>query len=486
MSVDKKNRQRNNALELLRDGRPGEAFGLLSRYCRKNKKDDGGLFLLGIANGQLGRVKEAAYCFNKVLRLNPGHSEAVYNLGKAYMASNDCGRAIDCFDRAVVLAPGMYSAYLDMGNAYRILGCRLEAESAFRQALSGRPEYAEAYFSLSGVKTFSCVDEDVVAMTALLERPGGSWEDRAFLSFGLSKAYEDMGDYDRAFHFLAEGNKLKRDSYEYDVSVHERSFAEIEKIFSEEFFRRRLNYGVDNEMPIFVVGMPRSGTTLVEQILSCHPAVYGAGELGDLSRIIFSLNPKLSSDTFPGRVVSLGNDDFRAFARSFLKRLSECSAGEAYVVDKNPANFILIGMIKLLFPRAKVIHCRRDAVDTCLSIYRQNFSSARSYAYDLVELGKYYRLYQMLMLHWENVLPGFVFELRYEDLVSNQALITRELLEFCGLPWDEGCLRFYDSGRPVHTASVEQVRQPLYKTSVQKWRNYERHLQPLLDILEVN
>jgi tetratricopeptide (TPR) repeat protein len=397
---------------------------------------------------------------------------------------DDLVSAISCFERAVEISPQMYEAWFYMGNAYRTQGFREKAESAYRQALTYKPDYAVASFALSGVKKFTAVDQDVVAMEALLEQPRLSWEDRVNLLFGLANAYEDMGEYDKAFAFMAEGNKLKRDSYHYSISVHEKLFAAIREVFNVEFFSQRSTYGSSSRMPIFVVGMPRSGTTLIEQILSCHSAVCGAGELDDLNGILFSSNSKLTAGSFPDQAGSLSEGDIKSLARKFLECLSACSAGKAYVVDKNPSNFVLIGMIRLMFPHARVVHCQRDAADTCLSIYKQYFTEYRGYAFDLVEMGRYYCLYQELMQHWDRVLPGFVFNLRYEDMVSNQELMTRQLLEFCGLPWEEACLDFHASGRQVKTASAEQVRQPLYRSSIQKWRHYERHLGPLLQELE--
>jgi hypothetical protein len=225
--------------------------------------------------------------------------------------------------------------------------------------------------------------------------------------------------------------------------------------------------------------MPRSGTSLVEQILSSHPDVYGCGELNDIAVIVRGGAPVFSADYLQ----SLTGAQITQFAQSYAERIRRYSAGAPRVTDKQPLNFQYLGLIRLMFPHARVIHCRRDPLDTCLAIYQQNFTVTHKFAFDLVELGKYYRAYSELMEHWQRVLPGYIYENRYEDLVADQEEGTRRLLEFCDLSWDDACLKFYETDRPVSTASLVQVRKPVYRSSVDKWRHYERHLEPLKQAL---
>jgi len=268
---------------------------------------------------------------------------------------------------------------------------------------------------------------------------------------------------------------LRRQSYHYDVTQDVTFLQCLEEYFTLDFFRQRSDFGVHDDTPIFIIGMPRSGSTLVEQVLSSHPDVYGAGEIRDFGYVVLENNETLLLD----KIGALANNDICRLAQEYLRRMDEYSAGAPRVTNKMLVNFLWIGMIRLMFPDARIIHCVRDPVDTCLSIFKKNFSSIEKYAHDLVELGRYYRAYTKLMAHWHQVLPGYIYDIHYEDLVTNQLEQSQRLLEFCGLPWNDACLSFYDSVRPVKTASAVQVRQPLYQSSVQKWRKYERHLGPL-------
>ena len=431
---------------------------------------------LGVAKQALHDYPGAAECFLNVLDAVPQHIYALYNLGTVYAAQGKYEKALDRFHQLEQLTPKSATLFYQIGVVSRILGRLDDAETALRHALQLNPDYAAAYFTLSAMKHYEDKDDaDIKAMERILVQGGLAEDVHTKLNFSLAKVYEDLRDYDRAFDYLSKGNELRRQKYHYDVAVHEDYFRRLRETFTTEFFHQRSGYGVDDKMPIFIVGMPRSGTSLVEQILASHPQVFGGGELNDLQRIVLNKRKDLSVSY----VTSLGAEDSVSMANQYLDVIRQHSHGAAYVTDKMPLNFQYIGMIRLLFPNARVIHCRRDPMDTCLAIYKQNFSVTHKFAFDLVELGRYYRAYSELMDHWHQVLPGYIYENVYEELVANQQTETRRLLEFCGLDWDDACLKFYETQRPVSTASLVQVRQPIYRSSVEKWRNYGRHLERL-------
>jgi len=259
----------------------------------------------------------------------------------------------------------------------------------------------------------------------------------------------------------------------------EQRLEQIQQTFSAEFFRQREGLGLDSRVPLFIIGMPRSGSTLVEQILSCHPDVYSAGEISDFVRLALPVMEGKAVDA----VRSLGREYYQNVALAYLDGLQRDAGSAIRVSDKALSNYQWLGLIRVMFPNARVIHCRRAPMDNCLSIFQKNFTAAHHYAYDLTELGRYYLAYARLMRHWERVLPGYVYTLNYEDLITDQASETRRLLEYCSLDWDESCLAFHNSDRPVRTASLAQVRRPLYTSSLSKWRNYQPYLQPLERLL---
>jgi tetratricopeptide (TPR) repeat protein len=412
------------------------------------------------------------------VKLEPGSMAGYLKLANAFSLLGDLDNALQVYNDMRSIEPDNVEAWLNMGHVLSSMGDFVAAEAAFRQVLQRNPRSGGAYYLLSLIKKFTPDDVDKQAMLDVLQYQGLEDEDRLFTCFALSKACEDSKEYDRSFQNLLEANRLSRKLYDYDIAVDKARFLMIKKTFTQSFFAQRRDYGVSDETPVFIVGMLRSGTTLVEQILSSHPAVCGAGELNDLHQLLFRVGGN------HGPIMALSRDDSVSLADEYLRRLSRFSAGVSHVTDKMPANFIYIGMIRLLFPRAKIIHCKRDPLDTCVSIFKQYFSGQHKYAYDLEELGQYYSLYRDLMAHWHSVLPGYIHDVEYETLIAGQEDETRKLLDFCALPWDDACLSFYKHDRSIQTASLAQVRQPIYKDSIEKWRRYERYLGPLLHALE--
>ena len=304
------------------------------------------------------------------------------------------------------------------------------------------------------------------------------------LAFGLGKLFEDLRQYEKAFgHFLT-GNAIKHGTYEFAIEDVEKYFERLKQLFTKDLFGKNKSAGSSDGKPIFVVGMPRTGTTLVEQVLASHPNVFGAGELDDLNRIVTSHFGAIDDVKFIENINQANTGEFSRAGDDYIGMIRERAETADFITDKMPDNFRLIGMIKLLMPNAKIIHCRRDPRDTCLSIFKTLFTiKGHYYAYDLGLLGQYYNLYRDLMTHWHSVLPGFIYDIHYEDVVADQEPQSRALLAYCGLEWDDACLEFHKTNRPVQTASAAQTRRPMYKDFIQSWKRFEKWLAPLLDEL---
>jgi hypothetical protein len=307
-------------------------------------------------------------------------------------------------------------------------------------------------------------------------------ENRRALHFSLGRIFDRLHRYGEAFEHYSAANQLAKLNYNFDDEV--QLCNRLKEIFSSEHLKSLPKAGNKSERPVFVVGMPRSGTSLAEQILSSHSEIYGAGELQHMNELVGSIRGiTLSKDDFPECVVELDAGQMDQLANTYLAKLDDLSADAPRVVDKMPNNFHYLGLIGLLFPKARIIHCLRDPRDTCLSIYFQDFNQTHAYGSDLTILGRYYREYEKLMAHWRSVVDIPLYEIHYADLVADQEKYSRELIEFCGLDWDDNCLDFYKAKRDVATASYNQVRRPMYKSSLERWRHYEPYIQPLLESL---
>jgi tetratricopeptide (TPR) repeat protein len=435
---------------------------------------------LGIALQRQGKADEAAVSYRRAISLNPDYLDAHYNLGVVLQEQDGLEEAADHYRRVISLKPDYVDAYNNLGVIYRDLGKMEDAVVCFKKALALRPDYAGIYKNLALLVKGTQADDVVHAMEDLYQtKKDISETDRIDLGFALGKLFEDRREYDKAFDCIRSANQVKRKSFDYVIQNDIDLFARIQKIFSPDFFDSHKDSGLQDSTPIFILGMPRSGTTLVEQILASHPLVFGADELTILEDLTKGLCRGGTMTPFPECVLDLDEDTFTRTGKDYIEKVRKFADDAQYITDKMPHNFLRIGLIKTILPKAKVIHCVRDPMDTCFSIFKKDFTGSHGYAYDLVELGQYYRLYQELMAHWEKVLPGFIYTQSYEGMVTDQLNQTKSLLDFCGLPWDEACLNFHKTERRVSSASHAQVRQPIYKGSIGLWRQYEKQLEPL-------
>jgi len=437
---------------------------------------------LGVALNQLERYAAAVDVLGRAAELGPNSAEHHHNLGVALKNAGRASAALEAFRRAEEIDPRSAEAVNQQGMVLRALGRSDEAVECYRRSLWLRPHQAETYRLLANVKTFVERDDDIRTMERLLADPGTRPGDVMRLCFALGKAYEDIKDFDAAFRCFERGNRLRREGLRYDVGEDETKAQRIADVFGADLFDRHRQRGDPSEVPIFVLGMPRSGTTLVEQILASHSQVFAAGELNDLERLAEGVRPGVGG-RFPENIRQLKPGAVRALGESYVAGLRSRAPGQARITDKMPLNFFYVGLIHLMVPSARIVHCLRDPVDTCLSCYLQFFGGRQPFAWDLTELGRYYRTYRALMDHWDAVLPGRVLEVRYEDLVADTEAESRRLIRHCGLEWEDGCLAFQRTNRPVLTASATQVRRGIYTSSVARWRRYERHLGPLIEAL---
>jgi tetratricopeptide (TPR) repeat protein len=419
---------------------------------------------------QLERFGDAAATAERGLALAPENGLLVQSLGCALRGLGRFEEAVAAFDRTYALGHDRASTLVLKGSGLLEIGRLDEARRTFEAALEIAPDLAGAWSALAELRDFAPGDPALAKMEEFLATsPNLRAQDaRTLMHFALGKAYRKSGDRTNAFRHFAAGNVLKRSTIAYDVANDERFAADAMAYFTPETMRRLGGAGDVSRAPIFVIGMPRSGTSLVEQILASHPGVHGAGEL-----------------TLFGRAIEdVGTADPAALGSRYLALVHEVAPTEKRVVDKLPSNFRHVALLHAALPRARIIHCVRDAVDTCFSCYTTLFTGRQDFSWDLAEAGRYYRAYAALMEHWRAILPpGIMLDVRYEDVVAGVEANARRLLAFCDLPWDDAVLRFYETSRPILTASFKQARQPIYTTSVRASDAYRSELQPLIDAL---
>jgi tetratricopeptide (TPR) repeat protein len=505
------------AAEALAGNRLAVAERLLKPYLKRHPDNVAALRMLAEVAGRIGRYDDAEVLLARCLELAPGFDPARHNHALVLYRQNRPAEAIEEIDRLLAADPGHpayrslkaaalaqtgeYQAaiegyrgvladhpiqpkgWMSLGHALKTVGRTDDSIGAYRKSLEQLPSLGESWWSLANLKTFRFSDADVAAMQAQLARTDLGEEDRLHLRFALGKALEDRGDWAASFEHYQQGNGLRRPRLAYDASETTAHVLRSEALFTPAFFAAREGSGSRAPDPIFVVGLPRSGSTLVEQILSSHSQVEGTMELPDIASIARRLGGERrpgDEPPYPGVLANLTPDQLKALGEEYLERTRiQRKTGRPLFIDKMPNNFAHLGLIHLILPKAKVVDVRRHPLACCFSGFKQHFARGQGFTYDLGDLGRYYADYVRLMAHFDAVLPGRVHQVIYEDLIEDPEPEIRRLLAYCSLEFEPACLSFHETARPVRTASSEQVRQPLYREGLDQWRNYEPWLGPL-------
>ena len=493
---------------------------LCFREVLRHKPDSiDGLNLLAMVLAAEKKYGEAVTCLQKAIAVQPGDPILLGNLGGLLNEANDPVAAIGYLREAIRLKPDHIEAIVSLAGALQSAGRIEEAGKQFDKALKLQPTHARALLgkatlaqksgntksAIEGFRTFrKYYPKEVSPLVQILltakVTPGLpemrqaelramdplTKRERSSLHYALAKAYDDLNRYDDP---MANLMAAKSGAEAFDSNSHRRTYTELKNVFTSDFISSRNSWGHESEVPVFVVGMPRSGTSLIEQIIASHPKAFGAGELNDLGFLAATLGMKGIRDDAsvdPDRIRSLTASQLSTAATKFLDGLLLRSPKAQRIIDKMPHNYERLGLIALMFPKSRIIHCRRDPLDTCLSIFMQHFAFSHPYASNLRTLGEYYRTYVELMDHWRNVLPLSILEVDYERLVVDAPSEVRRIIDFLGLKWDESCLNFHRTQRNVATSSHWQVRQPIYSSSVKRWQNYRSHLEPLIVALGIS
>ena len=452
-------------LALAQTGRHGEAADAFAVVVELQPEAFEVRMYLALACCKAGRFAAAATAFTAALAQRPDHIPALMGLGDIDNVLGQHEEALRHYERVLALAPQTAGAHFGVGTVLQQLGRFDEARAAFERALALAPQEPAIHRALAEMAPFRDGDPRLAPMLALEAAPLAEPQ-KVELHFALAKAFDDLKQYEAAFAHLAKGNAIRRRLVHYEEAEVMGFFGEVKTAFPEALLRSA--QGCSSQLPVFVIGMPRSGSSLVEQILASHPQVFGAGELTVIQDLIDD-----------GAA-----DKYASFGERYVARVQTLAPAADRIIDKLPANFRHAGLIHMALPKARLIHLRRDAMDTCFSCYSKLFLNGLNYTCDLGELGRYYKAYEELMVHWRSALPADVLlEVDYEKLVSNLEEEARRIVAFCGLAWDDRCLRFYETARPVRTLSGMQVRQKLFATSIGRWRPYAAWLGPLREAL---
>ena len=437
---------------------------------------------------QRGKPREAMALFSQALKIEAGNSETLCGAGSAFNELGMSRKALACFRTALLDAPDNARLHASMGHVHMAMGEREAAADCYRSALKLRPDLVTAHLGLITADAGAPCAEQLATLRGL-ERRDMPINERVDLHFALAQAGARCGRHDEAFGEYVVANELRNEltGGRFDIETSARETAARIEVFDRAYFERRAGWGARSDRPVFIVGMPRSGTTLFESIVGSHPACHMAGELPLIEEIRLGFegtgSERVASEALPALWRSLDAEVIAEAARRYLGTIDALAPDAARVVDKMPHNFVNLWLIALMLPDTRIIHCRRHPLDTCVSIFTQVFRKKHAYKNDLRTLGLYYRQYQTLMDHWSRALPLPLLEVRYEDLIADQEGVSRRVLEFCGLDWDPACLDFHERQRTVLTASSLQVSQRLYDTSVGRWKRYEKHLGPLIEVL---
>jgi tetratricopeptide (TPR) repeat protein len=504
------------ALALVENRIP-EAEAALREHLKRHPTDVAAIRMMAEVAARIGRLGDAENLLARCLELAPGFAAARQNLamvlhrrGKPEAALiqveklladeprnpgyrnlraavlgriGEYGASIDQYREVLAEYPNQAKIWMSMGHALKTAGRNAESIEAYVQSIARAPNLGEAYWSLANLKTFRFAPEQTQAMRAQLAGDQLTAEDRFHFEFSLGKALEDAGEYAESFAHYHEGNRLRRAMIEYDAGETHAHVERSKRLFTRDFFADRQGWGCPAPDPIFVVGLPRSGSTLIEQILASHSRVEGTMELADvamLSRIVAARTTRPGVSAYPRALEKFSAGELRGFGERYLTQTRiQRKTPAPFFIDKMPNNFAHLGFIHLMLPNAKIIDARRHPLGCCFSGFKQHFARGQSFSYDLEEIGRYYRDYVELMAHFDQVLPGRVHRVFYEDMVENTEAEVRRLLAYCGLEFEPGVLKFHENQRAVRTASSEQVRQPIFRDGMEQWRHFEPHLDAL-------
>lgn len=499
------------------EGRIAVAEAMLREYLKQHPTDVAAIRMLAEVAARLGRFIDAEHLLQRCLELAPGFHAARHNLATVLHRQNkaqaaltevetllavephnggyqnlkaailtrigDYPEAIEIFAQVLQQFPRQARIWMSYGHALKTAGRQDEAIEAYRTSIRHAPELGEVYWSLANLKTVKFQAADVEAMRAQLARAGLGNADRYHFEFALGKALEDAGEYAESFQHYAEGNRLRRRELTYSADETHQHVVRSKRLLTPEFFAAHAGQGFEAPDPIFVVGLPRAGSTLIEQILSSHSQVEGTMELPDIGQLARELGGrKLRRETslYPEILAELDPDALRALGERYLAQTRiQRKTAAPFFIDKMPNNFQHVGLIHLILPRARIIDARRHPLGCCFSGFKQHFARGQNFSYSLEDIGRYYRDYVELMTHFDTALPGRAHRVIYESMVDDTEAEVRRLLDYCGLPFEDACLRFYENERAVRTASSEQVRRPIFREGIDQWRNYDAWLGPL-------
>jgi tetratricopeptide (TPR) repeat protein len=432
----------------------------------------------------LHKYQEARRQLDELLRGEPDSPQlrTLYAASCAGLGEHE--RAIELYGALLRGTPEDAAVHLSIAHALKTLGRTEEGIAAYRRAAGCRPDFGDAYWSLANLKTYHFAQEELAQIRASLDAPSTDLVDRYHLCFALAKALEDQGEFAESFHYYELGNRLKRPECTYRPEIIENNTRQQIAVGTSEFFAARRGWGAQSREPIFIVGLPRSGSTLIEQILASHSQVEGTQELPNVQQIVSTLRGRdLDDDRYPRILANMSAADFTKLGEQYLADTRAYRSARPFFIDKMPNNFRHIGLIHLMLPNARIIDARREPIACCFSNFKQLFANGQEFSYSIEDIARYYRTYLELMRHWERVLPGRILRMHHEDVVDDLEGSVRRVLAFCGLEFEPQCVAFHETKRSIRTASSEQVRQGLYREGLDHWRNFEPWLEPLKQAL---
>jgi tetratricopeptide (TPR) repeat protein len=493
---------------LLRHGNQVEAMRLLARIGIARKVFDDAEVLLAAVLGlapdyraarkeyaevlvELHKYPEARRELEQLLKEDPENRPYYQELyATTSVGLGEHERAVALYRDLLQGTPADADLHLSIAHALKTLGQRDEAIESYRRAAACRPSFGDAYWSLANLKTYRFTDEELTRLRAAQADPTFGVIDRFHLCFALGKALEDQGEFAESFHYYALGNALKRSESKYRPEIIENNTRRQIEVCTEEFFASRRSWGAQDPDPIFIIGLPRSGSTLIEQILASHSKVEGTQELANIQQIVSLLrgrDPDLNDNRYPRILAGMKAEDFRQLGEKYLADTrvyrTDKPHGVPFFIDKMPNNFRHLGLIHLMLPRAKIIDARREPIACCFSNLKQLFATGQEFTYSVEDIARYYRTYLELMRHWDRVLPGWVLRVHHEDVVDDLEGNVRRIIDFCGLDFEPQCIEFHKTVRSVRTASSEQVRRPIYREGLEQWKNFDPWLEPLKEAL---